>query len=197
LTENARVSASVSHPLPKDDDQRFRKELLASVQALRAFAISLVAHPDRADDLVQETLVKAWQHRASYRLGTNLGAWLFTILRNEFYSQIRKRRREVEDGDGAYAARVALPPAQDGHMDLNDMQAALMKLPVDQREAVLLVSASDMSYEDAAAICGVAVGTVKSRVNRGRTKLAEILGIRAPSELGPDEDVKAVVGNNP
>jgi len=178
---------------PHADDRQFKADLIGSIQSLRAFAISLVGRTDRADDLVQETLTKAWQHRRSYQMGTNMAAWLFTILRNEFYTQIRKRKREVEDADGAIAAKVASHPEQHGHMDLTDMQTALMKLPVDQREAVLLVSASDMSYEEAAAICGVAVGTIKSRVNRGRSKLAELLKLNQGGEFGPDADFQAAV----
>ena len=174
-----------------DRDDLFKNDLLLAIRSLRAFAISLVGRTDRADDLVQETLVKAWQHRASFQMGTNMGAWLFTILRNEFYTQIRKRKREVEDADGAIAAKVAVLPAQNGHMDLNDVQSALLKLPVDQRAAVLLVSASDMSYEEAAIVCGVATGTIKSRVNRGRAKLAEILGLQAAADFGPDAGLKA------
>ena len=105
---------------------------------------------------MQETLLKAWANRESFEPGTKLKAWLFTILRNEFYTVFRKRRREVEDANGVIAANVGIQPEQDSHMDLNDMQQALGQLPVDQREALLLVSASDMSYEEAAAICGVA-----------------------------------------
>ena len=176
-----------------DRDERFKTDLLAATRSLRAFAISLVGRADRADDLVQETLVKAWQHRMSFQMGTNMGAWLFTILRNEFYTQIRKRAREVEDADGVIASKVAVQPSQHGHMDLNDVQSALMKLPVDQREAVLLVSASDLSYDEAAAVCGVATGTIKSRVNRGRAKLAEILGLNTTTESGPDAGFKAAL----
>ena len=111
-------------------------------------AISLT-EARRADDLVQETLLKAWANRESFEPGTKLKAWLFTILRNEFYTVFRKRKREVEDADGIIATNVGIHPEQDGHMDLTDMQLALAK--ADQREALLLVSASDMSYEEAAA----------------------------------------------
>jgi RNA polymerase sigma-70 factor (ECF subfamily) len=174
-------------------DSKFKSDLLASISALRAFAISLVGKMDRADDLVQETLTKAWAHRESFQEGTNMRAWLFTILRNEFYSQLRKRGREIEDADGAIAANVAVHPAQDGHMDMSDMQNALAMLPVDQREALLLVSASDMSYEETAQICGVAVGTIKSRVNRARAKLAEILKMSETADFGPDAGTQAVL----
>ena len=157
------------------DDREFRNDLIAYIPPLRAFAVSLAGNVDRADDLVQETLLKAWASRESFEPGTKLKAWLFTILRNEFYTVFRKRKREVEDADGMIASNVGIHPEQDTHMDLTDMQAALRKLPIDQREALLLVSASDMSYEEAAVICGVAVGTIKSRVNRARARLAELL----------------------
>jgi RNA polymerase sigma-70 factor (ECF subfamily) len=175
------------------NDKDFRSDLIALIPPLRAFAISLTGKVDRADDLVQETLMKAWANRSSFEPGTKLKAWLFTILRNEFYTVFRKRRREVEDADGVIAANVGVHPEQDGHMDLTDMQAALKRLPVDQREALLLVSASDMSYEEAAAICGVAVGTIKSRVNRARGKLAELLHLNEGAEFGPEPGVKAAL----
>lgn len=160
---------------------------------MRAFAISLTGKVDRADDLVQETLLKAWANRASYEPGTKLKAWLFTILRNEFYTVFRKRKREVEDADGMIAANVGVHPGQDSHMDLTDMRQALSRLPVDQREALLLVSASDMSYEEAAVICGVAVGTIKSRVNRARARLGELLHLEEASDFGPEPEVKAAL----
>ena len=178
---------------PVMNDHDFRKDLIAFIPPLRAFAISLTGKVDRADDLVQETLLKAWANRESFEPGTNLKAWLFTILRNEFYTVFRKRKREVEDADGVIAANVGVHPEQDSHMDLTDMQLALGRLPVDQREALLLVSASDMSYEEAAVICGVAVGTIKSRVNRARARLAELLHLREASEFGPEPEVKAAL----
>ena len=174
-------------------DHEFRKDLIANIPPLRAFAISLTGKMDRADDLVQETLLKAWANRESFEPGTKLKAWLFTILRNEFYTVFRKRKREVEDADGLIAGKVGVHPEQDGHMDMRDMQHALGKLPVDQREALLLVSASDMSYEEAAVICGVAVGTIKSRVNRARARLAEMLNLKEASEFGPEPEVTAAV----
>lgn len=186
--------ANRSNPLMPDGD--FKLELMKQLSSLRAFAISLVGKIDSADDLVQETVMKAWANRASFTPGTNLRAWLFTILRNEFYTVFRKRRREVEDADGAIAARVGVHPEQDGHMDLADMQLALARLPVDQREALVLVTASDMSYEEAAAVCGVAVGTIKSRVNRARAKLSEMLKVGEASEYGPDAATQAIIASH-
>ena len=130
--------------------QEFREGLLAAIPSLRAFAFSLIGRGDRADDLVQETLIKAWAHHASFQPGTNLRAWLYTILRNEFYSQMRKKGREVEDVDGAYSRNVGVHPDQHGHLDMADMHVALGQLPPDQREALLLVAASGFSYEEAA-----------------------------------------------
>src|SRR5947209_13096315 len=169
----------------------FRQGLLAAIPNLRAFAISLLGRNDGPDDLVQETLVKAWAHHTSFQPGTNLRAWLYTILRNEFYSRMRKRGREVADVDGAYSRNLRVPPVQFGHLDMSDMQAALARLPAEQREALLLCAASGFSYEEAAIICEVAVGTIKSRVNRARTKLAEIMDIEGESDFGPDEMTEA------
>ena len=117
-------------------------DLLSVIPNLRAFAVSLCGNLDHADDLVQETLVKAWSNINSFVEGTNLWAWLFTILRNIYYSEYRKRRREVADPDGAFAAKLATAPAQSGHMDLLDFRAALQQLPSDQREALILIGAS-------------------------------------------------------
>lgn len=166
--------------------RRMKDDILSAVPALRAFAMSLSGNPDRADDLVQETMLKAWAHRDSFTPGTNVSAWLFTILRNVFYSEHRKRRREVEDADGQMASRLATHPSQDGHMDLADFLIALQQLLPDQREAVILIGGSGLSYEEAAQICGCAVGTIKSRVNRARTRLAEILAVSSTAEFGPE-----------
>jgi RNA polymerase sigma-70 factor (ECF subfamily) len=160
----------------------FRQHLLAAIPKLRAFALSLASHADYADDLVQETLMKAWNHQSSFQEGTNIKAWLFTILRNEYFSQLRKRRREVEDADGDYAAGVMTPGGQESQLDMADLRIALQQLPDDQREAVVLVGASGFSYQEVADICHVPVGTIKSRVNRARTKLALMLGHADPKQ---------------
>lgn len=167
-------------------DSSFKADLISAIPSLRAFGMSLAQNADRADDLVQETLVKAWDKQSSFELGTNLKAWLFTILRNEFYSQMRKRGREVQDSDGIMTARLAVHPAQEGTLDLKDFRAALDQLPDDQREAIILIGASGFSYEEAAEICDCAVGTVKSRVSRARARLHEILQISDDTEFGPD-----------
>jgi len=165
----------------KADESPLRDDLVAAIPNMRAFAISLCGNRDRADDLVQEALVKAWNHLDSFQVGTNLKAWLFTILRNAYFSELRKTKREVADSEGLIAARVAVPAEQHAHLDLKDLSNALAQLPVDQREALILVGAEGFSYEDAASISGCAVGTVKSRVNRARVKLAELM---APPEDG-------------
>ena len=146
-----------------------RDVMLAAVPSLRAFAISLCGNVDRADDLVQEALLRALANLDSFEPGTNMSAWLFTILRNLFRSEYRKRRREVEDADGSYAESLTSLPDQTSHLEMDEFRKALELLPTDQRESLILVGASGFSYEEAAGICGCAVGTIKSRVNRART----------------------------
>src|SRR5450631_2191172 len=170
-----------------------REAMLAAVPSLRAFAISLSGNVDRADDLVQETLLRAMANIQSFQPGTNLSAWLFTILRNLFRSEYRKRRREVEDPDGSYAESLRSHPEQHGRVEFEEFRVALAKLPADQREALILVGASGFSYEEAAAICDCAVGTVKSRVNRARTRLAEQLSIDSADDFGPDRMTRAIL----
>jgi RNA polymerase sigma-70 factor (ECF subfamily) len=177
-----------------DASKEFRDGLLGAIPSLRAFAFSLIGQPDRADDLVQETLTKAWAHQNSFQPGTNLKAWLYTILRNEFYSQMRRKKREVQDVDGIHASRLAVHPHQPGQADLADLNVAMAELPEDQREALVLVAAFGFSYEEAAEICSVAVGTIKSRVNRARNRLAEILHVDSDATFGPDATAEAVIG---
>ena len=174
-------------------EPELRDAMLAAVPSLRAFAISLTGNFDRADDLVQDTLVRALANIDRFERGTNLNAWLFTILRNLFHSEWRKLKREVEDIDGAYAARLSTIPEQGGRLDLADFRTAMTKLPADQREALLLVGAQGFSYEDAAQICGVAVGTIKSRVNRARARLAQLLAVEDAEDLGPDRLTRAAL----
>jgi RNA polymerase sigma-70 factor, ECF subfamily len=154
-------------------------DMLAALPKLRAFAVTLCGKTggrmERVDDLVQETVVKALANLHSFMPGSNLGAWLYTILRNEFYSDFRKRRREVQDEDGDYAAKQAIRPEQEGHMHFLELRDAMDQLQPEHREALILVAASGLSYEDAAAHCACAVGTMKSRVNRARAKLEMML----------------------
>ncbi|MEC9343990.1 MAG: sigma-70 family RNA polymerase sigma factor, partial [Pseudomonadota bacterium] len=159
---------------------------LAVLPNLRAFAVSLCGNADRADDLVQDAILKAWGAQDSFKPGTNIRAWVFTILRNEFYSQMRKRGREVQDSEGHFTANLAVHPGQYGALDLQDFSNALKELPEDQREALLLVGASGFAYEEAAEICGCRVGTIKSRVSRARKALQEVLDIDGEGDYGPD-----------
>jgi RNA polymerase sigma-70 factor (ECF subfamily) len=170
-----------------------REAMLAAVPSLRAFAISLSGNVDRADDLVQETLLRAMANIDSFQPGTNMSAWLFTILRNLFRSEYRKRRREVEDTDGSYAESLKSHPEQHSRVEFEEFRAALARLPPDQSEALLLVGASGFSYEEAAEICECAVGTIKSRVNRARTRLAELLAIDSADDFGPDRPTRAIM----
>jgi RNA polymerase sigma-70 factor (ECF subfamily) len=155
---------------------QFRTDLLAALPGLRAYARSLTIDPCSADDLVQETLVRAWANQHRFEQNSNLMAWLCTILRNQFYTECRKRKREVEDVDGAAAAQMIAPAAQEHGAELRKVWAMLGKLPPQQREALLLVGAQGMTYEAAADLVGCQVGTVKSRVSRARAFLAASLG---------------------
>ena len=156
--------------------------------AMRAFAISLTRNGAIADDMVQDTLVKAWTNIEKFEVGTNMRAWLFTILRNTYYSSRRKAKREVADVDGIFTENLAEKPAHDGHMQMTDFRRALAQLKDEQREALLLVGASGFSYEEAADMCGVAVGTIKSRTNRARARLAELMGHNQNDSLEMTDD---------
>lgn len=173
-----------------------RDEIVEHLQALRAFAQSLTRNPATADDLVQDTVEKAWSKIDTFEPGTNMRAWLFTILRNTFYSLRRKRSREVEDGEGAHAERLSEKPAHDGRLVFGEFADAFAELPDEQREALLLVGASGFSYEEAAEMCGCAVGTIKSRANRGRRRLAELMHLddEEPMEITDKVTVGIVTG---
>ncbi len=171
-----------------------RDEIVEHLKPMRAFAMSLTKDWAKADDIVQDTIVKAWTNIDKFEPGTNMRAWLFTILRNTFYSSYRKVRREVADTDGAFSSRLSEKPSHDGRLQMRDFERALAKIPIEQREALILVGASGFSYEEAAATCGVAVGTIKSRVNRARNHLSEILGLTGEADFElTDEATLAVV----
>jgi RNA polymerase sigma factor (sigma-70 family) len=159
-------------PLP---DPEFKDQLAAVIPHLRAFGRSLSGSRDLADDLVQETLLKAWAARERFQAGTNMRAWTFIILRNLFLSQMRRARFKGEWDELTASKILAAPASQDRHIELSDMQRALMHLPQPQREALILVGAGGFAYEEAAEICGCAVGTIKSRVARGRVALEGLL----------------------
>jgi RNA polymerase sigma-70 factor, ECF subfamily len=166
-------------------DRELKAAILDILPNLRAFARSLASNPAQADDLVQDSLLKALGNLHRFETGTNLRAWLFTILRNTHYSHLRKRRREIEDADGIHAAKLGVRPTQDGRLDLEDFKLAFAQLSPDHREVLTLVGAMGMPYEEAAEICGCAVGTVKSRANRARVRLAELLGFDDQSGQAP------------
>jgi len=167
----------------------FKTELLGLVPFLRAFARSLCGNYEAADDLVQETLVKAWQSRDTFELGTNLKAWLFTILRNQFYSDRRRAWRQAPWDQDAAERMPGTSQDQNWAADLSDTARALKLLPDEQREALILVGAGGFSYMDAAAIVRCNVGTVKSRVARARKALLAILDRQdsLPTRQRPDE----------
>lgn len=174
----------------------FKREMLAALPSLRAFGYSLSGRPDKADDLVQDTILKAWSKQSQFQPGTNMKAWLFTILRNQFYSNMRKNGREIQDSDGVFTERMSVHPSQDGIVDLADFKTALAQLPDDQREAIILVGASGLAYEEAAQVCGCAAGTIKSRVSRARNSLKLILGVDGEGDYGPEGISAAVIGSS-
>lgn len=172
MSAGLRANADGAGP---ERDEAFRRELTALIPHLRAFARTLAGDPSSADDLAQDALVKAWDARASYRMGTNMKAWTFMILRNQFYSERRRAWRQVQlDPETAERTLVA-PDNPESLVALDELRQGLAMLPAEQREALILVGAGGFAYEEAAEICGCAVGTVKSRVSRARRALQAIL----------------------
>jgi len=175
------AEAARAEPVPLSDPE-FKQQLAQVIPHLRAFGRSLSGSRDLADDLVQETLLKAWAARKRFQAGTNMRAWTFIILRNLFLSQMRRARFKGEWDELTASKLLAAPASQDRHVELGDMQRALLHLPQPQREALILVGAGGFAYEEAAEICGCAVGTIKSRVARGRVALEQLLsGGKLPS----------------
>lgn len=175
-----------------------RDQLVDHLGSLRAFAISLTRNVASADDLVQDTIVKAWTNIDKYAEGTNLQAWLFTILRNTFYSNLRKHRREVADPEGIHAQSLFVKPDHDGKLAYADFQRAFDQLSPEHREVLILVGASGFSCEEAAEMMGVAVGTVKSRTNRARKRLADLMHLADGEDVlgGNDAATMAVMGRS-
>lgn len=160
---------------PSADDNAFKTELVALIPHLRAFARTLTGDPTAAGDLAQDAMMKAWDARASYQMGTNMKAWTFMILRNQFYSEKRRSWRQSQlDQEGAERTLVAVDDPE-APVALDELRQALKTLPEEQREALILVGAGGFAYEEAAEICGCAVGTVKSRVSRARRALQAAL----------------------
>jgi RNA polymerase sigma-70 factor (ECF subfamily) len=156
-------------------EDQFKEELIALIPHMRAFARTMTGHPAQADDLAQEALAKAWQCRDSFTMGTNMKAWAFMILRNQFYSDMRRAWRSVQLDQEAAERTLLASDDPNAPLELNELRMALAALPVDQREALILVGAGGLSYEEAAEICNCAVGTVKSRVSRARDALRRII----------------------
>ena len=186
----AEAATSIADARIALSDDEFKTQLAAVIPQLRAFGRSLSGNRDIGDDLVQETLLKAWAARDRYEAGTNLRAWTFIILRNLFLSQMRRNRFRGEWDDAVADRVLSAPAAQDKHVELGDLQRALQYLPETQREALILIGAGGFAYEEAAEICGVAVGTIKSRVARGRVALEQVMmGTDLPSRRNdPDPD---------
>lgn len=173
-----------------------QQQMLAFEPQLRAYAMSLSRSADRSDDLVQETLLRAISKVDTFRPGTNLGAWLTTILRNCYLSDLRRRRHEVEDADGCYSEALRAAPEQEGQLEYKEFCSALREIPFDQREALMLVGAAGLSYEDTATLCRTTTGTIKSRINRARSRLAALLSIESVNEIGFDNQTRAIMASN-
>ncbi|MBS0489411.1 MAG: sigma-70 family RNA polymerase sigma factor [Proteobacteria bacterium] len=157
------------------DDDAFKRELVKLIPHLRAFARTLAGDPASADDLAQDAMMKAWDARSSFQMGTNMKAWTFMILRNQFYSEKRRSWRQSQlDQEAAERTLVAVDDPE-APVALDELRLSLAQLPAEQREALILVGAGGFAYEEAAEICGCAVGTVKSRVSRARKALHSIL----------------------
>lgn len=174
-------------------DPALQDAMLTAIPDMRAFALSLCHRRDRVDDLVQETLLRAVANIRSFKPGTNMRAWLFTILRNHFYNEYRKSRHEVADVDAHYVGSMTSQPEQESHIQFEEFREALAQLPHDQREAVVLIGGAGLSYDEAARICHCAVGTMKSRAYRGRARLAELMSVGGPQDLGADCGTRAAL----
>lgn len=158
-----------------------RAEVIAVMPHLRAFARFLTGHRERADDLVQDAVVRALTSAHQFQPGTNFKAWMFTILRNLFYNEGRKSRVKIDTLEEVHEQQHAAGPTQEAGLEFDDFRRAFWRLTEEQREVLILVGASGVSYEEAAEICGCAVGTIKSRVSRARTQLSKLLN---GSEMG-------------
>ena len=165
-------------------DDAFKAELITLIPQMRAFARTLCGDMTMAEDLAQEALLRAWNKRASYEPGTNLKAWTFMILRNQFYSDKRRSWRSTPlDPETAERTLIAVSNPM-ASLELDEVRRALNLLPDDQREALILIGAGGLSYEEVSAICDCAIGTIKSRVSRARDRLALIL---AEGSYGEDD----------
>lgn len=172
------MTATKKRELPErtaEDKKAFKRELTEVVPHLRAFARGLCGRPDMADDLVQEALLKAWAAQERFEPGTSMRAWTFVILRNAYLTDMRRNRFRGEYDEGVAERILTAPAGQEEPIHLSDLHRALLTLPPERREALLLVGAGGFSYEEAAEICGCAVGTIKSRVGRARATIASMV----------------------
>lgn len=171
----ANAATTADEPIQPLPENEFRQALAHVAPHLRAFARALSGSADHADDLAQDTLLKAWAARDRYRAGTNFKAWTFTILRNQFYSETRRNRFRGEYDETVAERILYTPGSQEAALELSDVLRALEAIPAGYREALILVSVEGMSYEEAADVCNIAVGTVKSRVSRARAMLSNMM----------------------
>jgi RNA polymerase sigma-70 factor (ECF subfamily) len=160
---------------PAAQDRRFERELVQLIPQVRAFARTLCGDAAAADDLAQEAVAKAWAARSGYTLGTNMKAWLFMILRNQFYSEKRRSWRSSHLDPEVAANTLVAVDDPSAPIELDDVRRAVAMLPDEQREALILIGAAGLSYEEVSEIMGVAIGTIKSRVSRARDRIALLL----------------------
>ena len=156
-------------------DRDFKRALTEVAPHLRAFGRALCHCRDRADDLAQDTMLRAWAARSRYSAGTNFKAWTFTILRNHFYSESRRNRFRGDYDEGVAERTLCAPASQGSAVELSDVLRALSVIPATCREALILVAVGNLSYDEIGSICGIALGTVKSRICRARAMLANII----------------------
>jgi RNA polymerase sigma-70 factor, ECF subfamily len=174
------TSAAIGQPVGRSLEPSAHTAMLEAIPKLRRFAMKLCRNADQVDDLVQETLVRGCEYINSFQPGTNMTAWLTTILRNQFYLDCRRRQyRAVEPLDD-YANILALPPPQEVSAEFANLRVALTALEPEEREALILILSSGYSYDESAKICDCPVGTVKSRVHRARAKVGKLLSISGP-----------------
>jgi len=203
------MAGSNAAPLPQDEapsaekvlpDNEFKALLASVIPHLRAYGRSLSGNPDLADDLTQDTMVKAWASRERFERGTSIKAWTFVILRNTFLSQMRRNKFHGEYDEVTVERTLSTPASQEDSGEMADLQRALMELPQDQREALILVGAGGLSYEEAANICDCALGTMKSRVSRARAALEEIMNsgqfVQKRADAGPASEAIDAIMNS-